>query len=283
MLGGDAARQLTGLGPHRVQRGNLAIVGMPGVVYTPAEGIGLPAVAFAHGWMTGTDRYLGLFEHLASWGIVVVAPNSERGLVPSHLDLAGDLRTALDVSTGLRLGSGKISVHADRLGLIGHGMGGGAAVIAAARRPVAALAALFPAPTAPAAEQLAPSITAPALVVAGAADIDSTHSNARRLAAALGGNVQLRVVDNASQTGLVEGRRLIGALGVGGWEAKTSKTTRALLTGYLLHSLTGDKKYRGFADDDTDIPRTTSVDPHAEPEPPKPPTRLEMARGLLGR
>src|SRR5690606_35720471 len=41
---------LTSRGPHRVLRGNLAIAGQPGVVYTPESGRNLPAVAFGHGW-----------------------------------------------------------------------------------------------------------------------------------------------------------------------------------------------------------------------------------------
>ena len=76
------AQQLSRRGPHSVLRGDLALAGQPGVVYTPAEGFGLPAVAFGHGWLTGTSNYVKLLEHLASWGIVAAAPNTERGPVP---------------------------------------------------------------------------------------------------------------------------------------------------------------------------------------------------------
>ena len=125
----------------------MAIAGQPGVVFTPAEGLGLPAVAFGHGWITNVDNYRSLLEHLASWGIVVAAPSSERGPFPSHLGLATDLRTTLDICVGVRLGSGSISVHPEKLAFAGHGMGAGAAVLAAAKYPgVAAVAALFPAP-----------------------------------------------------------------------------------------------------------------------------------------
>src|SRR6478609_10294106 len=70
---------LTRRGPHRVLRGDLAFAGQPGVVYTPASGLGLPAVAFGHGWLTAVGNYRTLLEHLASWGIVAAAPNTERG------------------------------------------------------------------------------------------------------------------------------------------------------------------------------------------------------------
>ncbi|WP_072687473.1 poly(ethylene terephthalate) hydrolase family protein [Rhodococcus marinonascens] len=257
------ARELSKRGPHRVLRGDLAVAGQPGVVYTPESGFDLPAVAFAHGWMTGADHYRKTLEHLASWGIVVAAPDSERGPLPSHLGLATDLKATIDICVGVRLGPGQISVHPGRVALAGHGMGAGAAVLAAARRDVSAVAALFPAPTAPKAENYASEITAPALIVAGT-DIDTMNSNAKSLAAAWGGEQILRAVDDASDSGLIEGRRLLGALGVGGSERKTQQTTRALLTGFLLYRLLGDKKYEMFAEQDAELPHTTLVDPHEE-------------------
>ena len=42
----DALDQLSRPGPHRVLRGDLGMVGIPGVVFAPEEGLGLPAVAF---------------------------------------------------------------------------------------------------------------------------------------------------------------------------------------------------------------------------------------------
>ncbi|MDZ4265977.1 MAG: hypothetical protein U1D00_09815, partial [Mycobacterium sp.] len=123
---------LTRRGPHRVMRGDLAFAGLPGVVYTPAAGKNLPGVAFGHDWITSADRYHGTLEHLASWGIVAAAPNTETGLAPSVLTLAYDLGTTLDIIAGVRLGTGDISVHPGKLGVAGHGFGASAAVFAAA-------------------------------------------------------------------------------------------------------------------------------------------------------
>ena len=120
---------LTRRGPHRVLRGDLAFAGLSGVVYTPEAGLNLPAVAFGHNWLTGTAHYSGLLEHLASWGIVAGAPDTQRGLAPSVLNLAYDLGVALDIVAGVRLGPGNISVHPAKLGVVGHGFGGSAAVI----------------------------------------------------------------------------------------------------------------------------------------------------------
>ena len=116
------------------------------MVYTPEAGFNLPGVAFGHDWLTGVARYSGLLEHLASWGIVAAAPDTERGVAPSVLNLAFDLGTALDIAAGVRLGPGKISVHPGKLGVIGHGFGGSAAVFAAAgmKAKPQAVAALYP-------------------------------------------------------------------------------------------------------------------------------------------
>ena len=248
-------------------RGNLGIAGQPGVVYTPAEGSNLPAVVFGHGWLAGAGNYRKLLEHLASWGFVAAAPDTERGPLPSHLNLANDLLTTLDICAGVRLGIGDISVHPDKLALAGHGMGAGAAVIAASRRRVGAVAALFPAPTAPAAEPLAAEIDTPALILAGGADLSSTNCNAVALASAWGGPVSLRTVDKATQNGIAEGRRALSALGAAKHERKTERVAGALLVGYLSYQLLGDKKYEMFAAPEAEIPRTTVVDPKAIPEP----------------
>ena len=132
---------LTRRGPHRVLCGDLAFAGLPGVVYTPESGLNLPGVAFAHDWLAGVDRYERTLEHLASWGIVAAAPDTETSIAPSVLNLAFDLGTTLDIITGVRLGPGKISVHPAKLGIAGHGFGGAAAVFAAAGATVASVAA----------------------------------------------------------------------------------------------------------------------------------------------
>jgi hypothetical protein len=40
---------------------------------------------------------------------------------------------------------------------------------------------------------------------------------------------------------------------------------RALLTGYLLNVLAGDKTYRDFADPDAQLPKTAGPDPNEDP------------------
>ncbi|GGK57032.1 dienelactone hydrolase family protein [Nocardia camponoti] len=267
-------------GPHRVLRGNLAIAGLPGVIFTPETGRDLPAVAFAHSWLTSADNYKGLLEHLASWGFVVAAPDTERGPIPSHLELATDLLTTLDIVTKVRLGDGTISVHPDRLVLAGHGMGAGCAVIAAAQRSVAAVTALFPAPTSPSSVKLAAQIDTPGLVLVGD-DLDSANSDARALAADWAGPVILRQLDGAGHNGIIEGRRLFAALGAGHYEYKVDKLTRGLTTGYLLNTVLGDKRYAAFADPEAEIPNTKVIDAHDEPETETPKLTIGTVAKLL--
>jgi dienelactone hydrolase len=259
---------LTRRGPHRVLRGDLGFAGLPGTVYTPESGLNLPGVAFGHDWLQGVGRYNGTLEHLASWGIVAAAPNTETGIAPSVLNLAFDLGTTLDIITGVRLGPGKISVHPTKLGLVGHGFGASAAVFTAAglgssTNPLKAVAAVFPTASKPDADQPAAGLRVPGLILNAPGAELTIHSNATELAAAWQ-TATVRTVAKAEPGGLAEGFRLSKLVGMPGADRRTQKTVRALLTGYLLFQLTGDKTYKDFADADVVLPKTVAADPDAE-------------------
>lgn len=185
---------------------------------------------------------------------------------PSVLNFAFDLGTALDIVSGVRLGPGKISVHPAKLGVAGHGFGGSAAVFAAAGMPAkpAAAVALFPTVTSPPAEQPAATLKVPGLILTAPGDPKSLNSNALSLSRAWDA-ATLRIVSKAEPKGLIEGRRLAKAVGLPGGHRKTQRVVRALLTGYLLFTLAGDKTYRDFANPDVQLPRTDPVDPDAPP------------------
>ena len=225
----------------------------------------LAGVALGHDWLAGADRYEGTLEHLASWGIVAAAPHTETSVAPSVLNLAFDLGTTLDIIAGVRLGPGKISVHPTKLGVVGHGFGGSAAVFAAAGMPAKpkAVVAMFPTVTKPPAEQPAASLPVPGLVLAAQGDPMTLRSNAVELARVWKG-ATLRIVNKAKPGGLIEGRRLARVVGLPGADSSTQKVVRALVTGYLLHTLAGDKAYRDFADAEIDLPKAPTVDPFAD-------------------
>lgn len=245
-------------------RGDLAFAGLPGVVYTPQTGYHLPGVAFGHDWLTDVGHYPGMLAHLASWGIVAAAPNSQLGLAPSVVNLSYDLGATLDVISSVRLGSGAISVHPAKLGVAGHGFGAAAAVFAASASParIKAVGAIFPSVTKPSAEGPAATLAMPGLVLATPDDAKSLRTDALEVAQAWDA-AQLRVVEKAEAAGVAEKRRLLGLVGLSGSDTRTQKTVRALLTGFLLFHLAGDKAYDAFADADAKLPGTRLPDPDA--------------------
>ncbi|KAA5833477.1 dienelactone hydrolase family protein [Saccharopolyspora hirsuta] len=255
----NAFEELSRRGPHDVLHGDLALVGLPGIVCTPRSGLGLPAIAFGHGWLQPPRRYLGLLRHLASWGFVVAAPATQRGVFASHRMFATDLRTALDVAVGVRLGEGEISVDEKKLGVAGHAMGGGCAVLAAAEdERIRAVATLAAAETRPSALEAAARVKVPGLHIAAGNDLlTPAVANAEPIARAWGGAVQLRTVPKASHLGFTEGRHWTQLVLHGKSEYATQRATKALLTAYFLSTLTGDR--RGEALLTTDI-KGTQID-----------------------
>lgn len=256
---------LTRRGPHRVLRGDLAFAGLSGSVFTPEKGLNLPAIAFGHDWLAAADRYHGLLEHLASWGIVAAAPNTERSVAPSVLNLAFDLGATLDIVSGVRLGTGKISVHPRKLGVVGHGFGGSAAVFTAAGMPdrMRAVVALFPSVTSPPTIEPARNLRVPGLILADPGDPMSLRSNATELARVWPDST-LRAAKNVKAGGLIEGRRIARVVGLPGADKETQKIVRALLTGYLLNQLNGDKTYLEFSDSKVALPNTEVLDPFSD-------------------
>lgn len=187
-------------GPHRVLVGDLDFAGLPGKVYTPAEGSGIPGVAFGHDWMLGLKRYHATLRHLASWGIAVAAPSTETGFTPNHRGFAADLQTALQVLAGVKLGSGNVTVSPKKLGLAGHGMGGGAAILAALDNPQAkAVATIFPAVTSPSNYEAAKHMTVPGLVIDSETNGLMDAGNPATVAFNWGADVAYRQISNGNQ------------------------------------------------------------------------------------
>lgn len=247
--------ELTYPGPHEVLRGNLALVGLPGLVFTPRAGLGLPGVAFGHGWMQAPHRYRSLLRHLASWGIVTAAPATQLGPVPSHRAFAADLRSTLEMLTSVRLGPSGISVDPERLGLAGHSTGAGAAVLAAASAdgapPVRALATVTPAQTVPSASEAARKLTFPSMHLAAAGDtVAPSTGHARAIAQAWGGPVQLRTMEKASHLGVTEGFHWSQLVLHGKPHRATQRLVYALFTAFFLHHLAGQSKYEPLLEAD---------------------------------
>ncbi|WP_433870260.1 dienelactone hydrolase family protein [Saccharopolyspora sp. CA-218241] len=247
-----AFEELSRRGPHDVLHGDLSLVGMPGLVCTPRSGAGLPAITFGHGWLQPPRRYLALLRHLASWGFVVAAPGTQRGALASHRLFTADLRTALDVCTGVRLGEGGISVDPDRLGAAGHAMGGGCAVLAAAEdERVRAVATLAASETRPSALAAAHRVRVPGLHLAAGNDLLAPAvANAEPIARAWAGPVQLRMLPKASHLGFTTGRHWSELVLHGRSEYAAQRVGKALLTAFFLRTLREDERGAELLDAD---------------------------------
>ncbi|GGM51442.1 dienelactone hydrolase [Longimycelium tulufanense] len=247
-----ALDELSRPGPHTVLHGDLGLVGLPGLVLTPRSGLGLPAVAFGHGWLQPPQRYRGLLRHLASWGFVVAAPSTYRGPLPSHRMFATDLSTALDVCVNVRLGEGEISVDPKRLGMAGHSFGGGCAVLAAAvDERVRGVATLAPSEARPSALDAARRCRMPGLHIAGGEDrIAPSAGHAEPLAHAWAGPTQLRTIGKATHLGFTEGRHFTDLLLDGKPQRVVHRLTRGLLTAFFLRTLSGVRDYDALLEED---------------------------------
>lgn len=229
--------------------GDLSYAGIPGKVYTPEEGNGIPAVVFAHDWLKGIEKYHGFLKHLASWGFAVAAPNTERGFNPNHLDFAADIESCLQILTGVKLGTGNITVSPGRIGLVGHGMGAGAAVLAAAGRDnIQAVAALYPSQTSPDATDAATNVSASGMVL-GVEELPVfDYGNAAKLANQWKGDVVYREIEKATHTVLTEDSIFKLLTGTGRVNPGLREQIRGLTTGFLLHEIATERKYSAFSD-----------------------------------
>ncbi len=102
------------------------------VFYAPDAGPGRPVVCFGHGFLSPPSLYTVTLRHLASWGYLVVAPQSALELFPDHDAYARDLVSAIEEvrrasASPWHLLYGLASPDSEAV--VGHSMGGGAAIL----------------------------------------------------------------------------------------------------------------------------------------------------------
>jgi pimeloyl-ACP methyl ester carboxylesterase len=215
-----------------------------------------PIVAFGHGYQASVELYAETLDHLASWGIVAVAPRSGGELFPSHQAFADDLRSALDwvvaeAAAGGDWPAGAIDPAARAVA--GHSMGGGAAVLAAADDlTIRAVATLAAAETDPSAIGAASRLTVPSLFVAAGEDAITPVAEHQRpmFEATRSGMAQLRTIVGGGHCGFLDTETLLLRLVCD--EAAIDRdeqlaATRAVLTAWLLHELTADEALADLA------------------------------------
>ena len=134
-----------------------------------------PVIVFGHGFAMGWDAYENIWEHLVPQGYIMAFVRTEGSLIPapSHGDFGQDLALvstkmlALDATAG-SLFNGKIK---QKSVIMGHSMGGGATMLAAANNAnIAGIVGLAPAETNPSAIGVCANISVPALIFSGSSD-----------------------------------------------------------------------------------------------------------------
>jgi len=254
-------------GPYRVAAGNLADAGLPGLVFAPTAGRNLPALALSHGWLQPATRYVGTMRYLASWGFVVVAPNTQKGPIPSHGAMSLDLLAALNLVSRGKIGNGRVTVDDRKLGLIGHSVGGGAAVLAAAAdSSIGAVVTVTAAATTPSAVEASTRIRVPSLHLVGDDD-EMAVGDGASIAAAWAGPAQLRTVKDATHLGMSEGSHWSSTLSGSGNQKRVQQLVRIMATAFMLRHLTdGDQlanqlagKIKGSQLEDLDMVRANAL------------------------
>lgn len=241
--------------------GDLDYAGLHGKVYTPAEGKGVPAVAFGHDWMTDIKHYHATLRHLASWGIAVAAPNTEKGFSPDHRGFSADLESAMQILAGVKLGHGNVTVNPKKIGVIGHGMGAGCAILSAAgNEKVRAVATIYPSVTAPSNTAAAQNVDAPGLIIASGDNALIEAGNPVEIANAWKGDVAYREIENGNQQGFSENTMFKLLVGLAKPQTSARETARGLVTGYLLHQLDGQKKFSAFSEPMVEAKNVQSLD-----------------------
>ena len=211
-----------------------------------------PIFAFGHGYLAQIEVYRSTLEHLASWGITVVAPRSGGGLLPSHEAFAADLVAALDHVGAAAAADDWHGLPVERTArsVGGHSMGGGAAVLAADLDPdIRTLATLSAADTRPSAVFAAGAVEAPMLLVAASEDrITPLDEHQRPIFEAAAGPAQLRIIEGGGHCGYLDRADLIGlvcgraSLG----EEEQRAEGRAALAAWLRAQLMGDATARRY-------------------------------------
>ena len=167
-----------------------------------------PIVAFGHGFVTPVTLYASTGAHLASWGFIVLLPQTQGSLFPSHSQFAADLRSSLDWMAGQGAVQGSPwagAVDGARRGVMGHSMGGGCALLAADADPGIRVAVpLAAADTNPSSTAACAGVRCATRVIVGSQDTIVPPSTNAPMFANLRGPSQLVTITGGSHCGFID-------------------------------------------------------------------------------
>lgn len=264
-LGGVAKKAKKLIGPlgrrgrFDIDFGDLGFAGVPGKVYVPRmDARRAPLLAFAHDWTKSSKHYQDTLKHFASWGFIVVATDSGSGLFANQASYIDALSDSIEAVFNADLGSGRLRPDTGRIGVMGHGLGAGAAtVLASYRTDISAVVAAFPKPIAAGAVNRSALVSAPGLIIS--AEDSEDAAEAMWLGQTWNGECVHRRI-KAVEGGLVESNPLLRGVGLASGDHKTQALVRRLATGFLLSELAEDSEYAVFSDPEAEVPGTTLVD-----------------------
>lgn len=139
-----------------------------------------PVAVFGHGYLMVYSAYENIWTSLVPQGYIVALPTTEGNLFPSHLNFGLDIAFLADAirADGSDPASPFFGAVANTVVVMGHSMGGGASILAAAGNPtITGVANLAAADTNPSAIQAAANVTAQALMFAGSLDCVTPPGN----------------------------------------------------------------------------------------------------------
>lgn len=167
-----------------------------------------PVIAFGHGYLCSVTLYQSTASHLASWGFVVTLPQTQGGLFPSHAALAADMLSALDWLAAQSTVAGSPwlgGVDGARRGVMGHSMGGGCSLLAAASDPrVIAAVPMAAAETNPSSTQACATVRAATRIMVGSQDAIVAPSTNDPMFAALPRDAQLVSITGGFHCGFTD-------------------------------------------------------------------------------
>lgn len=211
-----------------------------------ASGAPYAAVSFGHGFLQAVTQYQSTCAHLATWGFLVIASESEGGLFPSHSGFASDMSRCLTYLEQQNNEPGSDlhqAVDVSAFGMSGHSMGGGCSVLAAATDPrVRALANLAAAETNPSAVAAAANLRCAVSYISGSMDtITPVATNGQLMYNATLSPRQLPLIVGGFHCGFTDaGFPFCDTGGIS--RGQQLAITRRLLTEFFLTHLCGESQ-----------------------------------------
>lgn len=251
-------------------------------IYYPADVAGtdvavangeFPVIVFGHGFVMAWSAYENIWEELVPQGYIMAFPRTEGGFSPSHANFGMDLGLVLDDMLAFNQDNGSLFFERlnGRSALMGHSMGGGSAMLAAAQNTNAnTVIGLAPAETNPSAIDAAEDIAIPALVLSGENDgvtpddehhipiYDALDSDCKYFVSILGGAHCYFANSNTN----CDFGELTASSGISITRAEQQQTSYDAYTPwmnyYLKENATGLSNFENFSENDSRVQVTSN-------------------------